>query len=150
MEGANMPVTVKSITLWRKELENHTGTLAETLEPLARAGADLQVVMGYRHGEQGGKAAVEVYPLTGKKSIAGARAAGLTASSIPTLLVEGDNKAGLGYAVAQAIADAGINMAFLVAQVTGRKYSCVIGFENEGDAKTATALIKKATLGKKK
>ena len=41
-----MPVRVKNITLWRKELENRSGTLAQTLEPLAKVGADLQVVMG--------------------------------------------------------------------------------------------------------
>jgi hypothetical protein len=145
-----MPVTVKNITLWRKELENQTGTLAEALEPLAKAGADLQVVMGYRYPGEGAKAAVEVYPVVGKKVIAAAQQAGLTASTIPTVLVEGDNKAGLGYAVAQAIAGAGINMAFLVTQVIGRKYSSVVGFENEADAKTAAGLIKKATAGKKK
>ena len=43
-----MPLTVKSISLWRKEAENKTGFLAQTLEPLAKAGADLGVVMGYR------------------------------------------------------------------------------------------------------
>jgi len=145
-----MPIKVKKITLWRKELENQTGALAKTLEPLANAGADLQVVMGYRHPEGGPKAAVEIYPITGKKTIAKAQAAGLTASSIPTLLVEGDNQAGLGYAVAEAIAHAGINMAFLVTQVVGRKYSCVIGFEHEADAKTAAGLVKKATVGKKR
>jgi len=41
-----MPVTVKKIVLWRKEADNQAGTLAGTLEPLARAGADLRVVMG--------------------------------------------------------------------------------------------------------
>jgi hypothetical protein len=144
-----MPVTVKSITLWRKELENQAGTLAETLEPLAEAGADLQVVMGYRYPGEETKAAVEVYPITGKKAIAKAKEAGLAASSIPTLLVEGDDRPGLGYSVAQAIAGTGINMAFLVAQVTGRKYSCVVGFDNEADAKKAAGLIKTAA-GKKK
>ena len=51
----------------------------------------------------------------------------------------------MGHAVAQAIADAGVNLSFLVAQVIGRKYSAVIGFTNDEDAKKATALIKKAT-----
>jgi hypothetical protein len=64
------------------------------------------------------------------------------------LLVEGDNKAGLGYAITKAIADAGVNLSFLVAQVIGRRYSAVIGFENEADAEKAGTLIKKATLGK--
>jgi hypothetical protein len=40
MGGMSMPVTVKRITLWRKELENKAGTLAGTIEPLAKAGAD--------------------------------------------------------------------------------------------------------------
>jgi len=47
--------------------------------------------------------------------------------------------------VAQAIAGAGINMNFFVAQAIGRKFSAVVGFETEGDAKKAGPLIKKAT-----
>ena len=43
-----MPVHVRPITLWRAEVDNQPGVLAQTLEPLAAAGADLQVVMGYR------------------------------------------------------------------------------------------------------
>lgn len=144
-----MPVTVKRITLWRKDLENKAGTLAGTLEPLAKAGADLQVVMGYRYPGEGGKAAVELYPIANKKATEAAQGAGLIASTIPALLVEGDNKAGVGHSMLQAIAEAGINLDFLVAHVIGKKYSAVIGFDNDADALTATALIKKAA-GKKK
>ena len=36
-----MPVTVKNITLWRKEIDNQPGVLAGTLEPFATGGADL-------------------------------------------------------------------------------------------------------------
>jgi hypothetical protein len=145
-----MPVTVKSITLWRKELENKTGVLVQTLEPLAKAGADLLVVMGYRYPGDETRATVELYPIASKKSVDVARQVGLGASSIPTLLVQGDNRAGLGYAIAQAIAGAGVNLAFLVAQVIGRRYSVVLGFESEADAKTAAALIKKVTATKKR
>jgi hypothetical protein len=102
-----MPVTVKHITLWRTEVENKPGVLARTLESLAAASADLYVVMGYRYPGGGEKAAIEVYPVTSKKSVAAAQAAGFIASSIPTLLVEGDNKPGLAHAVAKAIGDAG-------------------------------------------
>ena len=145
-----MAVKVKSITLWRKQLENKTGVLAQTLEPLAKAGADLLVVMGYRHPGDETRAAVELYPIASKKSVDAAQQAGLAASSIPTLLVEGDNRKGLGYAISQAISESGVNLAFLVAQVVGRRYSAVLGFESETDAKIAAALIKKATAKKKK
>jgi hypothetical protein len=46
--------------------------------------------------------------------------------------------------------DPGINLSFLVAQVIGRRYSAVIGFENDADAKKAATLIKKATASKRK
>lgn len=140
-----MPVTVKKVTLWRKELDNRPGTLAEALEPAANAGADLQVVMGYCYPGDRSKAAVEIFPVSGKKPTAAAQSAGLAPASIPALLVEGDNRAGLGSAIARALADAGVNLDFLVAQVIGKKYSAVLGFENEGDAAKSVALIKKAT-----
>jgi len=54
--------------------------------------------------------------IAGKKASAAAAEAGLSASSIPTMLVEGDDKPGLGFAIAQAIAGAKVNMTFFVAQ----------------------------------
>ena len=138
-----MTVTVKKITLWRSEVENKPGVLGKVLAPLAEAGADLQVVMGYRHPGDESKAAIEVSPLTGKKSLTAAKAVGLAASSIPTLLVEGDNRPGLGSAISQAIAGAGINISFLVAQVVGTRFSAVIGFEDEEASRKASGLIKK-------
>ena len=144
-----MPVTVKRITLWRKELENKSGTLAAALEPLAKAGADLQIVMGYRYPAETTKAAVELYPVANKKTTQAAQGAGLAASGIPVVLVEGDNRAGLGYRIAQAVADAGVNLDFLVAQVIGKKYSAVVGFESDADAEKATAILKKVAGTKK-
>jgi len=145
-----MPVTVKNISLWRKEVENQVGTLAHTLAPVTKAGANLHVLMGYRHPGDGTKAAIELYPVAGKKVTAAASEAGLSASSIPTLLVEGDDRAGLGLAIAQAIAGAGVNLTFFVAQSVGKKFSAVLGFETAAGAKIAAPLIKKATTSKRK
>jgi len=145
-----MAVTVKKVTLWRKEVENHPGELANTLEPLVSAGADLKVVMGYRFGPGESMAAVEVYPVAGRKALAAAQRAGLTASIVPSLVVEGDDKPGLGHAIANALASAGINLAFVVAQVVGRRYSAVFGFENAADASQAARLIKKAAPAARK
>ena len=144
-----MPVKVKKITLWRKELENHAGTLSETLEPLAKAGADLQVVMGYCFPGERSRAAVELFPVASKKITAAAQSAGLSSSGIPAVHVEGDNRAGLGHSITRALADAGVNLDFLVAHVVGRKFSAVFGFENDADAAKAVSLIKKASARKK-
>jgi hypothetical protein len=143
-----MAITVKRITLWRREIEDKSGALATVLAPLADAGADLQIVMGYRHAGDATKAAIEVFPVAGKKATAAAQAAGLAAAGIPTLLVQGDDRPGLGHAFAKAVAEAGINMNFLVALVRKKKYSSVIGFDSEADATKAAALLKKAAKKK--
>src|SRR5258708_38884991 len=98
MGGATMPVTVKTISLWRKEVENQVGTLAQTLEPLAKAGANLRVLMGYRYPGNDTRAAIELYPVTGKKTAAAASGAGGAASSIPAVIGEGEHKPGMGRA----------------------------------------------------
>jgi hypothetical protein len=144
-----MAITVKKITLWRRESGDRPGLMAETLRPLAAQGISLRVAMGYRQ-PGGNPAVIEVSPVSGKKAVAAAQSEGLAASTIPTLLVEGDDRAGLGHALARAIGDAGINLDFLVAQVVGRKFSAIFGFGNEGDAKTAASLIKKAARPGKK
>lgn len=139
-----MSVTVKKVTLWRAEAENKPGTLSEVLAPLAEAGANLQVVMGYHHHDRPDSAVIEVAPVSGKKVTAAADKVGLKAAAIPTLLVQGEDQPGLGHAIAQAIADAGINITFLVAQVIGTQFSAVIGLPDEAASKEATTLIKKA------
>jgi hypothetical protein len=144
-----MAVSVKAIKLWRSEVANQPGSLAKVLAPLAQAGADLQLLMGYRFPGDEARAAVEVFPVSGNKSIAAARSAGLRASVMPALLVQGDNRRGAGYAISQPIADAGINMSFVVAQVVGRRFSAVFGFDTDEDARKAATLIKKAMAAKK-
>jgi len=138
-----MAVNVKEITLWRREIENRPGMLAHVLEPLAGARADLTVLMAYRFPGDESRGAVELFPVSGKKAMAAAQAAGLAASNIPALLVEGTDRPGLGFETTHAIADAGINLAFLVAQVVGSKFSAVYGFDSEADRRRAVSLLKK-------
>ncbi len=139
-----MSVRVRAITLWRAEVDNQPGVLAQTLEPLAAAGADLQVVMGYRFPGDRARAAIEIFPVTGARALSAAQAAGLSEAAISALHVEGDNRAGLGHAIAKTLADAGTNIDFLLAQVSGHRHSTVIGFESREDANRALPLIKGA------
>src|SRR5262245_25650496 len=91
-----MAVTVKRIGLWRAEVANEPGALARTLEPLAASRASLRVVMGYRFPEHQERAAIEVYPVAGARVTAAAQAVGLAPSDLACLLVEGDDRPGLG------------------------------------------------------
>lgn len=139
-----MAITIKEITLWRREVENRPGALAQVLEPLAGTRADLKVLMAYRYTGDETRGAVELFPISGKKASAAAEAAGLTRADIPALLVEGANRAGLGFETAAALADAGVNLAFLMAQVIGSKFAAVYGFDSEADRRKAVSVLKKA------
>ena len=108
-----MAISVKKVTLWRREIDDRPGTLAAVLAPVADAGTSLRVVMGYRYPEPAGQAAVELAPVTGRKATAAAQAAGLAPASIGALLVEGDDRPGLGRTLADAIAQAGHQPALL-------------------------------------
>ena len=68
---------------------------------------------------------------------------------VPQLTEMELTSSGLGHAICQAIADAGINMDFVVAQVVGRKYSAVFGFESAAEATKGAAVIKKAAAAKR-
>jgi hypothetical protein len=138
-----MAVQVKPVTLWRVEVRNEPGVLARTLEPLASAKADLQVVMGYRYPGDPSRGVIEVSPVKGARASAAAQAAGLSPSGIPALRIDGDNRPGLGHAIATALADAGINIDFVVAQVSDGRHSTVLGFDNEEALRRAAPILRR-------
>lgn len=142
-----MAVTVKRASMWRKEISNKPGTLADSLKTLSKSGVNLQTVMGYVYPGQPKKAAVEVYPVSGSKAVKAAKSSRFKAGEVHCLLVEGDDKVGLGHKMAEAISDAGINLNFVVIQVFGRKYSGWFGFKTEADAAKAVPIIKAINMG---
>jgi len=145
-----MALTVKKVTLWRKEASHAPGVLADVLEPLAEAGVNLRVVMGYAFAGEPSRGAIEVFPIAGKKAAQAAGEAGLSASPIACVHVEGEDRAGLGAQMARAIADKGINISFVTAETVGRKFSAVFGFQSDGDAVIAARVIKSAAKPKKR
>src|SRR2546423_11416271 len=98
-----MAISVRKTSLWKREVDNNPGTLAQSLQPLADAGNDLDLVMGYGTGNK--KAVIEVAPISGKRATANAERAGFGESRVPAVVVTGDNRAGLGHEFARAIPD---------------------------------------------
>jgi hypothetical protein len=135
-----MAISIKKGFLWRKDIENTPGTFAQTLEPFAKAGVNLQIVMGYTAA---GKGAVEIFPFTDEKGQQAAKEAGLhEAKEVPCLILEGPDKAGLAHDIAKTIADAGVNLHFAICQGVDGKFQGCFGFGNDQDAEKVSALIK--------
>lgn len=138
-----MAVTVKTAVLWRRELENQPGTLAEALKPFADEKVNLQVVMGYVLPGDRARAALEVYPVSGKKAAGAASAAGMVPmETTHALLVEGDDRVGLGHHMSAALAQENVNIHFAIIQVVGKRFTGVFGFDNAEAASKAAKVIK--------
>ncbi len=141
-----MAVSIKRIRLWRTEVPTRPGALAEALEPLAQGNADLKVVrLRATLGGGAGRHTIEVYGGEGKRAAMAARAAGFSLVPSTTVLLQGDNRPGLAYAVANAVAWAGIGVRDLDAEVVGMRYSAILTFNSEDDAEKAVAVIRKVT-----
>jgi predicted amino acid-binding ACT domain protein len=82
--------------------------------------------------------------IASRKAAAAAAKGSLRPGGAPTLLVLGENRPGLANRVAQALAESQVNIAFLIAQVVGRRYSAVFGFQNEADLDKAVDRIREA------
>jgi predicted amino acid-binding ACT domain protein len=141
-----MALMVKKVELWRREVESRPGLLADVLGTLADAGANLEIAMAYRYPGNQTMGAIEVYPISGKKRVAAAEAAGLRPLALSALRVDGTDRRGTGRAIARALADAGLDISFLVSQVIGRKFTAIFGFDTEAEAAKAWRIIRKVRV----
>lgn len=140
-----MAVSIKRIRLWRTDVPSRPGALAEALEPLAQGNADLKVVRVRTTHAGAGRLTIEVYGGEGKRAAMVARGAGFSLVPSTTVRLQGDNRPGLAYAVANAVAWAGIGVCDLDAEVVGKRYSAILTFNSEADAEKAVAVIRKVT-----
>ncbi|MEI6784438.1 MAG: ACT domain-containing protein [Verrucomicrobiota bacterium] len=94
--------------------------------------------------EQRGSGVVFVTPLKGAKQIKAADAAGFqTTESLHSLHVEGADTPGAVAKMAQALAEAGINLRGLSAAALGKRQVTYLALDTARDAAKAAAVLKK-------
>ncbi len=140
-----MAYKVSKVEMWTGELVDRTGGLAAKLEPLAEAGADLEVIVARRQPHVPGKGIVFLGPVKGAKGQKAAHAAGLRKSTdLVALRIEAPNKPGECHRITRVLANAGINLRGLTATVFGRSFVTALGFDNDADAAKAARLLRGA------
>lgn len=137
-----MPVKIQKVVVWRTVVGNRPGEMARALAPLAQL--DLHLVIGY----QG--TVIDVAPVVGKQATAAAASVGFKPLSTSAILVEGDNRPGLCFAITRALGEAGVSMDSVVGQVVGRKYRALFGFTSDTAAARAAGIIKKVARAKRR
>src|SRR5262249_41146287 len=139
-----MAVTVKGIGLWRSEVANEPGALARTLEPLAASRARV-CASSWATASPNTRSAPPSKstrsPAHGDRGSAGSRSRPF-GPRVPA--GRGRDRPGLGARIGRALADGSVNVAFVIAQVVGRRFSAVIGFADAAAANSATHLVEAA------
>ena len=130
-----MKLNVTRMQVWRSAIDDRVGGAAERLEPLAKAGADLEFVFARRTPEQPGAGVVYVAPLKGATVIRAARQMGFSQpDDIHFLRIAGTNKPGLIAVVTRALGDSGISFRGVSAASLGRTGVAYIAFDTAADA----------------
>lgn len=135
---------VSRTDVWAATIDDRAGGLAETLEALATAGANLEFLIGRRMPEQRGKGVVFVTPLKGAKQVKAAQAAGFQKTdSLHSLRVEGPDKVGTGARLTKALAKGGVNLRGISAAAFGKRFVIHLALDTAKDAAKAAAILKK-------
>ena len=140
-----MAYSIKKVEVWAGEVADRPGGLADKMDALSGAGANLEFVIARRSPDKPGTGVVFVTPIKGAKQKGAAQSAGLTTTdSLHSVRVDGPDKAGLGAKMAKALADAGINLRGISAAALGRRAVSYFAFDSAADAENAVRVLKKA------
>lgn len=130
--------------VWAVSIDDRAGSVADKLEPLAKAGASLEMVLARRTPENPGKGMLFVTPVKGAKVIRAAREAGMgSPQRIHSVRIEGVDQPGLGAKIARALGAAGISFRGISGVAIGRKFVSYLACDSAEDQAKAIAALKK-------
>jgi hypothetical protein len=142
-----MAIKVSKADVWAVSIDDRAGGLARKLDPLARAGANLEMVLARRTPENPGQGMLFITPIKGGKATKAAQEVGMgKPDTIHSVRVEGGDKPGLGAKIAAALGDAGISIRGMSGVAIGKKFVSFIACDSADDQARAIAALKKAKL----
>jgi hypothetical protein len=140
-----MDLLIDKVDVWAGPLVDRPGGLAEKLEALRDAGADLQFVLARRAPEKPGGGVVFVTPLRGDREVEAATAEGFNVTrSLQSLRIEGPDRPGIVSELLRRLAGYGLTLQGLSAAVIGTRFVVYIGLDSPDDAQRAVEILRAA------
>jgi len=139
-----MALKASKAEVWAVSVDDRAGGVADKLEALAKAGANLEMVFARRTPENPGRGMLFVTPVKGAKATRAAQEAGMgVPQTIHSVRIEGGDKAGLGAKIARALAGAGISFRGISGIAIGSKFVSYVACDSAEDQAKAIAALKK-------
>lgn len=138
-----MALKIQKVDTWSASLEDQPGGLAAKLEALAKAGVNLEFVIGRRAPDKPGQGVVFVTPIKGPTQVRAAKVVGfMKTESLHTVRVEGADKRGIGATITRTLAAKGLNLRGLSGAAINKKFVAHIALDTNGDAKKAIRALR--------
>jgi hypothetical protein len=142
-----MSYTITKEDVWVGEIADQPGGLADKLEPISKAGVDLEFMIARRAHDKPGKTVLFLAPLAGSAADA-AQQVGLSKwTTAASICVKGPDRQGLGASIARTMGNAGLNMRGISAARIGDRAEFHIAFDSGSDADKAVDALTKALNG---
>ena len=140
-----MLVNVSKVDLWSAMIPDQPGSIAQKLEGLAKAGANLDFIMAWRNPARPDQSVISVSPLAGDMQLQVAATLGFHRNDHSgAVRVEAPNEPGMGYRVTQALAMEGLNLKGISTVVVGNQVGIYIALDTPQDAEKAVRVLQRA------
>jgi hypothetical protein len=141
--GSAMDLLVERVDVWAATIEDRPGGLAQALDTLRQAGADLQFIIARRAPEKPGSGVVFVAPLQGDREVRAAAQVGFNVTqSLHSVRIMGPDRPGVAAELAARLAAGGINLRGFAACAMGRQFVAYVAVDSLGDADKAMAILR--------
>ena len=139
-----MALKVTKAVVWAVSIDDRAGGVGDKLEPLAKAGANFEMVFARRTPENLGKGMLFVTPVKGAKATRAARDAGMgTPQTIHSVRIEGGDRPGLGAKIVRTLGNAGISFRGISGIAIGRRFVSYVACDSAEDQAKAIAALRK-------
>lgn len=140
-----MDLLVERVDVWAATIQDRPGGLAEVLDTLQQAGANLQFVISRRAPDKPGTGVVFVTPLQNDREIRAAAQVGFNVTqSLHSVRVMGPDRPGIAAQLTGKLAVGGINLRGFSASVIGSQFVAYAALDSLADAEKAIGILSKA------
>lgn len=135
---------IARVDTWTAMVEDRVGGLRDALVQLARAGVDLEVIIGRHAAKDATRSVLFVAPISGEAQEAAAMKAGFRrVESMHTLRLVGPDEPGTAMLVAGALAEEGISIRGVSAAALGNQFVMYLAFDSERDSARAAERLRR-------
>lgn len=137
-------LNVTKVNLWSAPVENRPGGLLAALEPLVKAGADLELMVARRSDNDRDDGLVLLSPVHGQRQEAAAEQLGFRRNeNIFCLRLEGPDEPGYAYRILYALAADRLNLKEVSAASLNNQFVMFVAFDNAADADNAMVRLQR-------